>query len=88
MFRSLHKIVANVDKVLLISDVGMSMNHQDAVQSCLGHRGTQGYVLMRRRALNDRSLTAFVAGITKIGDAKTSNSDSKDLCASDRSPAG
>ena len=41
VFRSPHKIVTNVDKVQLISDVGMSMSHQDAVQPCLGHRGTQ-----------------------------------------------
>ena len=60
------------DKVQLISDVGMSMNHRDAVQPCLGHRARERrYVLMRRRALNIRSLTAFVAGITKISDAKT-----------------
>jgi len=87
VFRSLHEIVTNVDKVQLISDVGMSMNHQDAVQPCLGHRGTQAH-FNATKALNDRSLTAFVAGITKISDAKTSSSDSKDLCASDRSPAG
>ena len=63
------------------------MNNQDAVQPCLGHHGMQ-VLLMRRRAPNDCSLTAFVAGITKLSDAETQTSDSKDLCASDRSPAG
>jgi len=34
-WRCSHKIITNVNKVQLISDVGMSMNHQDAVQPCL-----------------------------------------------------
>ena len=54
----------------------------------LGHRGTQ--VRFNETKGTERSLAGCVccSGITKISDAKTQTSDSEDLCASDRSPAG
>ena len=41
------------------------------------------YDLTRRGALNDRSLEAFVAGITRIREASVHTSDSNAHCASD-----